>query len=353
VRISSQFSIIYPWPASLCSKPKTQRIRKGFALSHNLAALNLAQCGPVCFNPLSDGKGACPVFERREIYCHIRFSFFGITDTRLKPEDHDDAQRLLYNETRMARRFFLFENLTLPSLRAQTDRDFKIVIMSSDIMPDRFKDRLRALTAGDANVIIDFSDRRNGAFAFRPHIDASLGEGLRKTAVHFRLDDDDALASTYIARLRMLTHGLSIGTHVTFPSGLTVFPLAAGSDAGAVMPHRQFLIGLGLAIVCGGTFRKNPFQMMHGDVWQRWPVVSDPTLQAYIRSYHFDNDTLASQDRVLAAQRAAAVGPGAEETFAHVDSILADGFSFITQAELAGLVGQVQAITSLDDLPKI
>ena len=218
------------------------------------------------------------MFERREIYCHIRFSFFGYTDTRLRPEDQDAAQVLLYNETRMARRFFLFENLTLPSLRAQTDQDFKIVIMTSDVMPDRFKDRLRAITAHDRNVTLDFSNHRNGVYAFRNHINASLEPAYSKAAVHFRLDDDDALANNYIARLRAVTYGLSVGTHITFPSGLTLFPREVGSSEGAILPHRQFLIGLGLAIICGATFRKNPFQMMHGAVWQRWPVVSDLSL---------------------------------------------------------------------------
>lgn len=293
------------------------------------------------------------MFERREIYCHIRFSFFGITDTRLRPEDHDAAQVMLYNETRMARRFFLFENLTLPSLRAQTDQDFKIIVMSSDIMPDRFKDRLHAITAGDSNVTLDFSDRRNGAFAFRKHIEASLGEGFHKTAVHFRLDDDDALANGYIARLRAVSHVLSAGSHITFPSGLTVFPLAGDSAEGAVLPIRHLLHSVGLAIVCGAEFRKNPFQMMHGDVWQRWPVASDPTFTSFIRAHHFDNDTLASQDRVLADYRRSVSGRKAETVALRVDAALAEGFGFLDRAHLTGLIGRLRGIESLADLPSV
>ncbi len=293
------------------------------------------------------------MFDTKQIYCHIRFSFFGQTDTRLKPQDHDAAQVQLYNETRMARRFFLFENMTLPSLRAQTDRDFKIVIMSSDIMPQRFQDRLRALTAQDRNVILDFSSRRNGAYAFRDHIEASLGEGFRKLAVHFRLDDDDALASTYIARLRALTYNLSAGTHVTFPSGLTLFPAEAGGDQGAILPHRQFLIGLGLAIVCGETFRKNPFQMMHGDVWQRWPVVSDPSFGAYIRTHHHDNDTLENQDKLLEENRRILKGRRMGGVVEKVDAMLAEGFGFATRDALTGLIGRLKSVQSLADLPPV
>jgi hypothetical protein len=295
----------------------------------------------------------CSVSEDQEIYCHIRFSFFGLTDTRLRPEDHDAAQALLYDETRMARRFFLFENLTLPSLRAQTDRGFKIVIMSSDIMPQRFQDRLRAITAQDGNVTLDFSARRNGIFAFRKHIDGSLGEGLAQTAVHFRLDDDDALCTDFIARLRQVSKGLAQSTHITFPLGLTVIPKAAGSDEGAVLPIRQLLHSVGLAIICGDKFRKNPFQMMHGNVWQRWPVVSDPSFPSFIRAHHFDNDTLENQDKILKGYRQSLAGPEAAAVGIRVDAMLAQGFSFTDQTTLANLLGQLKQITGLHDLPAV
>lgn len=77
------------------------------------------------------------MFGQRPIYGHIRFSFYGITDTRAKPDEDGTVLAQLYDETRMARRFFLFENLTLPSLIHQTDRDFRTVIMSSSVMPDQ------------------------------------------------------------------------------------------------------------------------------------------------------------------------------------------------------------------------
>lgn len=64
------------------------------------------------------------MFEDRQIYGHIRFSYYGFTDTRERPDDDGTALARLYDETRMARRFFLFENLTLPSLIHQTDGGF-------------------------------------------------------------------------------------------------------------------------------------------------------------------------------------------------------------------------------------
>ena len=53
------------------------------------------------------------MFDTRPIYGHIRFSFYGVTDTRAKPDSDGSTLARLYDETRMARRFFLFENITL------------------------------------------------------------------------------------------------------------------------------------------------------------------------------------------------------------------------------------------------
>jgi len=293
------------------------------------------------------------MFDRRPIVGHIRFSFYGITDTRTKPDETGEALARLYDETRMARRFHLFEALTLPSLRAQTDQDFRVVVMASDVMPDRFKDRLRAVTADLPDAVVDFSPYRRGDKAFRSHMAASFGPGQLGAAIHFRLDDDDALAATYVARLRQTAQSLPPSTHVTFPRGLILFPAQPDRPDGAVMPELRFLTAIGLAVVCSGTYPKNPFQMMHGNVWTRWPVVSDPRFHACIRAQHFENDTLVRQDRILADLRRERFSRRAARHAANVDSALAEGFAFIDQTRLCALLAENAAIRSLADLPAV
>ena len=78
--------------------------------------------------------------ENRTIVGHIRFSYYGRTDTRLRPDESGESITQLYDETRMARRFYLFEKLTIPSLLAQSDKRFSLVVMSSDLMPRVYKD---------------------------------------------------------------------------------------------------------------------------------------------------------------------------------------------------------------------
>lgn len=293
------------------------------------------------------------MFDKRKIYGHIRFSFYGVTDTRLKPDEDGTALARLYDETRMARRFFLFENLTLPSLIHQTDGDFQTVIMSSSVMPDQFKERLLAVAARLPGAVVEFSEYQRGDKAFRKFINEAAGFMGREISVHFRLDDDDALCKTYVERLRDLTHMLSPATHVTFPTGILLFPSAEARTIGTSMLHQHLLTAQGLATVNGGMFHKNPFQMMHGNVWTRWPVVSDPRFPAYIRVHHFDNDTVERQDRVIGGLQRERASRRAGRHAANVERALALHFPWIDRETLDGLIARCEAVRSLADLPPV
>lgn len=293
------------------------------------------------------------MFDQRPIVGHIRFSFYGTTDTRSKPDESGEALARLYDESRMARRFHLFENLTLPSLQAQTDQDFRIVVMSSSLMPDRFKDRLNAIMAPFPNAVVDYSVYQRGDKAFRDHMLGSLGPGRNGTAVHFRLDDDDALGKEFIFDLRRISQTMPPSTHISFQRGLILFPASPESPDGAVMEETRFLTAIGLAVVCNSGFAKNPFQMMHGNVWTRWPTVSFPQRHSFIRTQHFANDTLERQDKILGALRAERFSRRAERHVAGVDAALAASFPFIDQTRLAGLLVENLAINSMADLPAV
>jgi hypothetical protein len=291
------------------------------------------------------------VFEERPIYGHVRFSFYGITDTRSRPDEDGSALARLYDETRMARRFFLFENITLPSLINQTDRDFRTVMMSSEVMPDRYKERLTALTARLPGAVVEFSHHQRGDLAFHKFMVEAAGHKGRGNSVHFRLDDDDAVSTSYIARLRDISRILSPSTHITFPTGIFLFPAGPTEAVGTSMVQQRFLTAIGLATVNGGGFQKNPFQMMHGNVWTRWPVVSDPRFFAFIRTQHFENDTLAHQDRILAALQRERASRRGRRHASLIDRRLAESFPWIDRSTLDGLIARCEAVKGLADLP--
>lgn len=293
------------------------------------------------------------MFEKRPIYGHVRFSFYGITDTRTQPDEDGAALARLYDETRMARRFFRFENLTLPSLIHQTDGDFRTVIMSSQVMPDRYKERLSAVAARLPGSVVEFSHHQRGDLAFHKFMVEASGYKGRGTSVHFRLDDDDAVSVDYIARLRVTSRPLPPSTHITFPTGILLFPVSNTEAIGTTMTQQRLLTAIGLATVNGGSFQKNPFQMMHGNVWTRWPVVSDPRFVSHIRTQHFENDTAMHQNRILTLLRRERASRRGERHAQAIDRRLKESFPWIDRPTLDGLLARCEAVKSLADLPPV
>ena len=170
-------------------------------------------------------------------------------------------------------------------------------------MPDRFKDRLAKLVEADPNIDIMFATTSSSARALKPMILTSIDESPKNTAINFRLDDDDGLSQNYISHLRAVATGAPQTTHLCFPRTIVGFPKEAGETAGYALPQSSFLLAHGLAVVRGPKFLKNPFQMMHGQVWRRWPVLSTPTFVSGIGCHHPVNNTIERQDKNLAQLR--------------------------------------------------
>ena len=134
-----------------------------------------------------------------------------------------DAPLMRWEEpVRMAVRFHLMETILLPAIRAQTDPDFVLQITTSQLMPDIFQERLDRITADLPQVRILRSARTDLSKALRPAMAEASGGGA-EPAVHFRVDDDDAVSADYIARLRRASARVEPGGMVTFPRGVMGF----------------------------------------------------------------------------------------------------------------------------------
>ncbi|WP_208348279.1 glycosyltransferase [Pseudaestuariivita rosea] len=222
-----------------------------------------------------------------QIYGHCRFSWFGVSDTGRQIDDLTAAQEKLWHPLRMAVRFQLFENLMLPSLLHQTDKDFQMRFLVSPEMPEVYRNRLEEVTRAHDFITIDVSPQRNIGKALAPVVSASTEDGSIP-AVHFRLDDDDAVGSLYIEKLRSASARLEPGMFITFPKGFTGFVL---EDKAMHVPRSKSLIAIGLAAVLGSDYRRTPLQVQHLKVGGRAPVFSDPTFHAFHHSVHGANNT--------------------------------------------------------------
>lgn len=280
-----------------------------------------------------------------KIYGHCRFSYFGASDTGKAVQTLDDARALLWNPERMAVRFHLFANLMLPSIRAQTDGGFQFVITTSQEMPDPYQARLDALIAGLPNCRILRTASRNINFALRP-IMREASDDHQAPALHFRLDDDDALCASYVARLRACAGGLRPSTMITFPKGVL-----GHTDAG-IARHRAFNkngIAIGLALVkeAGGT--RSPFGIQHRAYAQNNPVYCDPTFPAYHYTRHTTNNTNGYDQRIhrsggvvdIVAQNSHKTHPEFAEgavTTPEAEAMIAEAFPYTDGAALRQVI---------------
>ncbi|WP_170297740.1 glycosyltransferase [Paracoccus litorisediminis] len=140
-----------------------------------------------------------------------RFSLLGKGDWKaFQGKSEEEAQILLteraahlFSRDRMEARLKTFELLTLASLRAQTDQNFRFLVLSSDLMPTEFKDRLKALCENIPQVTLRFfpviSVHEAQRIVFR-ELNIKYSQTLQ-----FRLDDDDCVCIDFIEAMREFT----------------------------------------------------------------------------------------------------------------------------------------------------
>lgn len=191
----------------------------------------------------------------------------------------------LFAPARLEDRFRRFETLLLPSLAAQT-RPAEHIVLSSTLLPAPYRDRLEDLS------------RR---FGFRLHfagtdrmVDRVLTQDglLAKTDADrlatVRVDDDDAVATTLVARVERFAH-LDVDDYVlSFPKGVYLDQRRSPSlYAQVVQPN----------IACGLTriLRKRGKTLSvyalgnHNFVHHSLPVLQIPDPDMFLMTTHADN----------------------------------------------------------------
>lgn len=235
--------------------------------------------------------------EDNQIIGVCRFSYLGEGGFQTQKADFDTAAGILYGIPRMLRRFAYFENITLPSLAAQTDTDFRLVALIGDTMPFRWRKRLKGLmdeypflevctleAAGPLN-----STRRAFRRGWNGHATYITG---------FRIDDDDAVACDYIERTRAISDQLlSLGW-------------ADGDTPAAICFHRgiywdmarpeaeQFWdfsekepLGLASAMISTPEGMANIYRWNHRKLASQVRCWIDPGDYMFVRTLHAHNDS--------------------------------------------------------------
>ena len=140
---------------------------------------------------------------RNQIIGLMRFSYPSKGGFSPGEEDAAQAEARLYDPARLQRRFNLFEQLTLPSLLAQADGDFRMGFLIGKGLPKPWRTRLQDAVAPLRGAKIIALDQLPHYFATRK----AFAQLVSDDATHvtgFRLDDDDAIDIQHIARMRRM-----------------------------------------------------------------------------------------------------------------------------------------------------
>jgi Putative rhamnosyl transferase len=270
------------------------------------------------------------------VFGYMRFSYAGQSDARTSRTGQpiEEIASILYDPRRMERRFFLFENLCLPSIAWQKNQDFRLVILASKIMPDIYKERLAEVTAEVPQIEILYSNEPHVTDALNPRI-AELVAGIDGPTAHFRLDDDDALGWSYTARLEAALALSPLVSAVTYPTGLY---LSYQEGVPHLLPEHQPCIGIGLAFLNPPGTIRNPYQCQHLKLPQSTPVFSDPVPLAYIHTAHASSDTRGRQARKFRNMLALAKSETTMEDLRRIRAGLRQEFPGITVRSLKDLI---------------
>ncbi len=232
--------------------------------------------------PLIDVVGLC------------RFSYLGEGGFRTHGATTlQERRNLLYDPRRLASRMIWFEHVFLPALCVQTDPDFTLVVLTGDDLPDPFRSQLQSLLAHLPQARLVF--RPPG-----PHRDV-CAEVLRGASTpgadvtaQFRLDDDDAVAIDYVARIRQDFVALSAlyaesGRFAVDCSMGILLDDARVAVTGQVLRHAFWSCAMTLYLEPGDLMQALDFP--HHKVWQQMPTLTRSDRPMFVRGAHQTNDS--------------------------------------------------------------
>ncbi|SHJ51952.1 Putative rhamnosyl transferase [Ruegeria lacuscaerulensis ITI-1157] len=210
--------------------------------------------------------------------------------------EHDtvEARRHhLYHPDRLAERFRLFESFALPGLKAQTDPDFELIVVTGPCLPTPAKARLRELTGDMPQVrIVEREPGRHRAVMKQILNDARRHPD--RPCLHFRHDDDDAVAVDFIESLRQAAVAAAElaarnpSVAIDFDQGYLARFGPFGIQA---KPVRRRLLGVGLGMLVQGGCPLTIMNFAHQRMGRFMPVVTVSDRPMWVRTFNGFNDS--------------------------------------------------------------
>lgn len=221
----------------------------------------------------------------------IRFSYPSLFN-RKGEDDFDAYRRKIYHPARLVRRFLWFEHVALPSLRVQTDRDFRCVVLAGDRLPEPYRTRLHDLCATVPQVRIEQEpEGQRHRLAVKAVVERNSDLSADATA-EFLLDDDDGVADSFVELTRtyyeLAAPLLDLHNRVVldFCAGIMLRADTAGI---ALKPVQERLWTPAMATYRRPSFRTVLRMIDHLEQWRHMPCISIDKPAMFVRGAHEDN----------------------------------------------------------------
>lgn len=222
-----------------------------------------------------------------------RFSYPAIGGFRLSQDTIEDQRRFLYAADRMAERFRLFETVTLPGFRTQTDEVFELLVLTGTCLPPPYSQRLRDLTDGIKQIRIIEKEPADHKRVMREVLNAAR-TNPQEPCIQFRHDDDDAVSVDFIEKLRSAIRenaGLiqqSESVAIDYNQG---YVARCDKHVLHVAQVYRSLLGVGLGMFVQGGSKRTIFDRLHNRLARFMPVISYPDAPMWVRMLHGFNDS--------------------------------------------------------------
>ncbi len=222
-----------------------------------------------------------------------RFSYPALGGFQIEHDTPAARAAFLYDPVRMEERFATFTALTLPPLKAQTDPEFTLAIVVGDAMPEPMLERLLDLTQNVPQAVIIPRAPGRHRLVMREVINQVRGSSPLPS-LQFRMDDDDAVAVTFVQRLReaagdlggMLAKHRYVG--IDFNQGHIARISPKGIHARGTV-ETLWTPALGMAVAAGAS--RSIMNFSHAKLGRVMPVVTLPGEDMYIRGHNQFNDS--------------------------------------------------------------
>lgn len=222
-----------------------------------------------------------------------RFSYVGLGGYKIMHDSLEERRAFLYAPERLEERFRLFETICLPSVIGQTDQDFELHVVVGECFPEAYLERLLALTEDLPNVAVSMQPPDNHRRQMIRVLNAAR-EDPGEPCLQFRLDDDDAMAVNFVARLRQAAHDLEPVwqnyplTTIDFNRG---YIYSAGPNGLSITPDREAYAALSLGVVVPGGSDRTIMHQGHHVLWKETPTLTFPDGDMYMRGHNGFNDS--------------------------------------------------------------